>query len=117
MISCEKEKTSAGSTITGTISLEVHAIHHAWDVSNIMIYLERNATEFPGRDSSVYDYKGRTDGYGKFAFEHLYPGNYYIYASGFDSIWGTNVIGEMPVVLDQSTLENNEAFVTLEVSE
>jgi hypothetical protein len=115
--SCRKEENSGGKVIEGTINLEVHAVHHALDVPAIMIYLKRNATQFPGNDSSVYTYSRKTDGYGMCSFEKLFPGNYYVYASGYDSLWHSNVTGNIPVVLDQSTINNNEASITVEVSE
>ena len=62
---CQKEKTGTdGIVVPGNISLEVHAVHHNWDVSGITIYLEKNVTDFPGKDSTIYDIKGIADGYG-----------------------------------------------------
>jgi hypothetical protein len=116
LVSCSKEKDET-STVTGTLSLEVHAVHHTLDVAGIVIYLKKNSTSFPGNDSSIYNYKGTTDGYGKYTFEKLFPGNYYVLASGYDSLWHTNVTGNIPVTLETSTLNNNEAFVTVNVSE
>ena len=97
--------------VNGTISLEVHAIHHSWDVSGILLYLKKNATEFPGKDSSVYEYKGQVDGYGKFTFENLFSGNYYVCASGFDSIWGSHVFGYSPMILDNVHLHRKPCTV------
>ena len=115
---CQKEKTGTdGIVVPGNISLEVHAVHHNWDVSGITIYLEKNVTDFPGKDSTIYDIKGIADGYGIFTFEHLHPGNYYVYASGYDAIWGTNVIGYMPAVINSNTVTDNELKITLIVSE
>lgn len=114
--SCTKDSSTTGGKVKGTISLEAHAVHHSRDVSNIAIYLERNTTEFPGYDSTVYDLKGITDGNGKFTFTELFPGNYYVYASGFDSEFGANVRGYMPVALDNS-INNNFKSLTLTVSE
>lgn len=116
--SCKKDNnTNSGNAVQGTINLEVHAKHHSWDVAGIMIYLKKNTTEFPGKDSSVYNYSGKTDGYGKFNFEHLYPGNYYIYASGYDNVWGANVIGYIPAVLDKNNVIDNYLGITIYVSE
>jgi hypothetical protein len=116
---CSKENTAPGGNpvVEGTIQLEVHSIHHSWDVSGIVVYLAKNATEFPGRDSSVYDLKGQSDGYGKYTFEKLYPGNYYVYASGYDAIWGSYVFGSTQLVLDETTVVDNFASITLIVSE
>ena len=116
--SCRKEHSRDNPVkIEGQIQFEVHAVHHSWDVSHIWIYLKANATEFPGADSTLYDLKGQADGYGKFTFQNLHPGNYYVYAYGYDAIWGSNVIGYNKIVLDQETVINNEARLTLIVSE
>ena len=62
IICCKKENTANNyQNVPGTISLEIHAVHHSWDVSGIMIYLKKNATEFPGKYSSKYDFKGEAD--------------------------------------------------------
>ena len=87
------------------------------DVSGIMIYLKKNATDFPGKDSTIYEYKGMADSYGKFTFENLYPGNYYVYASGFDVLWASNVIGYLPISLNENTVIDNYAELILPVSE
>jgi len=114
---CSKKSDEVVPIVKGSISLEVKALHHTWEVGGIMVYLERGATEFPGQDSSIYDFKGQADGYGTFTFENLYPGNYYLYASGYDSQWGDHVFGYMPVVLDSNTVNENKSSVTLYVSE
>lgn len=116
--SCKKEHSvSNGRTISGTINLEVHAIHHTWDVSGVVTYLKKNAIDFPGKDSSIYDFKGIADGYGKYTFEKLFPGNYYVYVSGFDSLWGSNVVGYLPVILSTDDLNDNYKELTVSVSE
>lgn len=117
LFACNKEKNDNPVVISGAISLEVHAVHHTLDVPAIMIYLKKDATTFPGNDSSIYSYRGMTDGYGKHTFEKLFPGNYYVYASGYDSIWHSMVTGNIPIVLDAATLNNNEASITVNVSE
>lgn len=118
LITCKKkDDATPGNVVKGSISLEVHAVHHSWDVSGIMIYLERNATEFPGKDSSIYDFSMQADGYGKATFENLYPGNYYVYASGYDAAVNDHVFGYYPIVLDLNHTVNNLATLTLYVSE
>ena len=62
---CKKnQNTTDGNGIKGNLSLEVHVKHHSYDVAAIMVYLKTNSKEFPGRDSSIYNFSGRTDGYG-----------------------------------------------------
>ncbi len=114
---CKKDIPQNGSVISGPISLEVHATHHSIDVPAITIYLKKDATAFPGNDSSIYNYKGVADGYGIYTFTKLFPGNYYVYASGYDSLWHSYVRGNVPITLNDSTLNNNEASISVEVSE
>ena len=53
---------------------------------------------------------------GRCEFNNLYPGNYYIYASGYDPVVNTNVIGYAAVPITAG-LPNNTLEVTLYVSE
>lgn len=115
LFSCKKENEAP--VVNGNVVLNVHAVHHSWDVTNVKIYLKANTSVFPGTDSTLYDKYLTTDGYGKVSFTQLFPGNYYIYASGFDSIWGANVIGYKLIYLTEENLVNNEMSVTLNVSE
>jgi hypothetical protein len=55
--------------------------------------------------------------YGRYTFEKLFPGNYYVYASGYDSLWQSYVVGNCPVTLNDSTAVNNELSVIVNVSE
>ena len=72
---------------------------------------------FPEKDSSLYEFKGITDGYGKYTFEKLFPGDYYLYVSGFDSISGSNVFGNLPVIHLTDDLNDNYKELTVYVSE
>lgn len=115
---CKKnQNTTDGNGIKGNLSLEVHVKHHSYDVAAITVYLKMNATEFPGRDSSIYNLSGQTDGYGKITFNNLYPGKYYVYASGFDAIWNGNVYGYSPLSLYSQYTNDNQAYLTLLVNE
>jgi hypothetical protein len=117
-LACKKEENSGdGSVIKGVISLSVHAVHHTWDVPGIGVYMKTNASVFPGKDSTLYEYKARADQYGKVVFENLLPGKYFVYASGYDSLFGSMVIGELPVSLYSEYLNSNQADVTIQVSE
>jgi hypothetical protein len=118
--SCKKSGVtdSQGNVIVkGEIQLTVHVLHHSWGVSYINVYLKRNATQFPGRDSTKYELMVQADPDGYAVFENLYPGNYYAYTSGQDYYFGAPVIGYMPFVLNSSSVVNNKASLTLYVSE
>ncbi len=117
LFSCKKENDTTPIAVNGNVVLNVHVIHHSWDISNVNVYLEANTLVYPGPDSTLYDKYLTTDGYGKVTFTKLIPGNYYLYCSGYDSLFGANVIGYKQVYLTQENLINNEMSVTLYVSE
>lgn len=55
---------------------------------------KKNANDFPGEDTSIYEYSAVTDNNGHVFFEQLHPGDYYVYAKGYDLIWADTVIGK-----------------------
>ena len=120
-LSCKKESGSTDSqgsvVVKGNIALVVTAMHHSWVVPNIRVFLKKDVTSWPGRDTTLYTWKAITDASGGVIFRDLFKGNYYLYATGFDSNFGANVIGYMPVNLNDTTAAGNEADYTLMVSE
>ncbi len=115
--SCKKASKTSITPVQGNVTLNVHVLHHAWELNNIKVYLKYNTVLYPGPDSSLYDKYEITDGYGKVSFTQLYPGNYYIYGTGFDASWGANVIGYKQIILSKENIANNEMSVILYVSE
>lgn len=115
-ISCNKSDDNQGS-VTGTNRIIVTVIHHTYVVPNMRIFLKNNATEYPGSDTTLYNWKTSSDASGTAIFNNLFEGNYFLYATGFDQQIGLNVIGASPVVLNSSTLSNNELYITLNVTE
>lgn len=113
IFSCKKENKDP----EGAISLEVEIVHHDRPVIGLPVYLKANSSEFPGRDSTQYDYKQVTDQNGKVNFTKLAPGIDYLYAYGFDNVAGENVIGYTPVNLNSVSVQNNKANIVLYVSE
>jgi hypothetical protein len=119
-ISCKKDvqRDEDGHIIVkGSNRLIVTLVHHSWAVTNVSVWLKNNATEFPGTDTMVYDWNTTSDLSGVAVFENLFPGNYFLYAKGFDATWGGEVHGYYPVVLNSTTITNNESYITLLVSE
>ncbi len=119
-ISCKKneELNSSGQVVVkGTNRLIVSVVHHTYSLSGIRVYLKNNAVEFPGTDTSVYDWNTLSDPSGIAVFENLFEGNYFLYAEGFDQNIGENVIGASPALLNSSTITNKEVYVTLYVTE
>lgn len=112
---CEKDNQTG--SISGSISLEVVAKHHSWGVGGLSVFLKDNVTQFPGYDTSLYRWRMTTDPSGHTSFDSLFPGDYYVYAIGYDSIWGDSVIGYMPVSINSQQLDENTMNIELYVSE
>lgn len=113
---CKKDAES-NKIIYGTLSVDIKVMHHSWAVPNIPLYLKKNSSTFPGNDTSLYELKTIADSDGKAIFNQLYPGNYYLFASGYDYYFGANVIGSMPLHLSTPTSEDDPLKITLMVSE
>ncbi len=113
----EEHNDSGQVVIRGTNRLIVSVMHHTWAVTNADLFLKNNAVEFPGTDTLLYNWKKTSDISGIAVFDNLFEGNYFLYAKGFDQVFGANVIGASPAVLNSSTLTNNEIYVTLYVTE
>ena len=118
--SCEKkeELNSQGQIVVkGTNMLKVSVMHHTLPLKGINVYLKFNATEFPGTDTSLYEWSSVSNNSGIAVFESLFEGNYFLYAKGLDTNIGQEVMGASGAALNSSTLTNNEAYVTLYVTE
>lgn len=119
-LSCKKNDLlgDRGQTIVkGNIRLQVTTQHHSWVVPYLDIYLKRNADTFPGDDVSLYEYQTSGNGNGVAVFKELYPGNYYVYARGYDSYFGASVSGALKVELKAAELTNNSREVVMIVGE
>ena len=119
-VSCKKndDYNNEGQVIVkGTNKLIVTVAHHTYTLPDIRVYLKNNTTVFPGSDTSLYEWNLLSDPSGIAVFKDLFPGNYFLYAEGFDQGIGMNVIGATPAILNSSTLINNELYVTLYVTE
>ena len=111
---CKKEEP--GGVVHGNITLRVQVLHHSWPIHHLPVYLEANSVTWPGRDSTLYDRVLQTRQDGTCDFTGLYPGNYYLYASGYDPTVDSLVIGYMPVQV-LSADEDKIQEITLYVSE
>ena len=114
---CNKADDAPVGTAVGKVVMTVDVRHHAWGVPGLPVYLKYNATEFPGTNISAYNISATTDQNGSVQFKQLSLGNYYLYARGWDAVFGDTVVGYMPVVVDASTAGGNLVDVTMYVSE
>jgi hypothetical protein len=119
--SCKKDSQMTNESgqvvVQGNITLKVQAKHHYWGVPYLPVYLKKNVTSWPGADSTKYEFHTTADNDGNCEFDHLFPGDYYLYGHGYDAIFGMNVIGYGPVKLNSTTAPDNTFSFTLNVSE
>lgn len=109
-ITCKKEKPLPA---VANISIRVEVQHNSVPVTNARVFLEASAIEFPGTDTTVYDWSDTVNAFGKVTFDSLFIGNYYIYSEGLS---GTDIVsGSLAVVLTEAN-ENQVVDVILPVS-
>ncbi len=113
---CNKDSAN-DIAVTGDIRLNARLLHHTWGVPYLDAYLKPNATSFPGYDTSNYEIHSKADNDGNVVFDQLHPGNYYLYAKGYDLIWGDTVVGYTPIVVAEKALTNHQLDIIVYVSE
>ena len=114
---CDKTPDTPAGGVKGKIVLTATVQHHHWAVPSLSVYLKYNATDFPGTNSALYNVSATTDQGGAVQFKELTFGNYYLYAHGWDPVFGDTVYGHMPVLIDASTAGGNLVDVTMYVTE
>jgi len=114
--SCKKEGPEDG-VVKGTKKIIVTVKHHSRILPGITVYLKYNATEFPGADSTLYDWNKTSDVSGVAVFEDLFDGNYFLYGKGIDEVIHLEVIGGATLLVNNSTTVNDQLEFTLMVTE
>ena len=99
--SCEKETEQPVPAKKATLAVEV--MHHQWTIPSIPVYLKKDATEFPGQDTTVYEIHSVTNQAGNVQFNGLVYGNYYLFVHGWDPVFNDSVIGYKPVIISDSS--------------
>ena len=100
---CNKEAEQPIYSDKVKATLVVEVMHHQWTIPGIPVYLKKDATEFPGQNTSVYDYTLTTNQAGTVQFNKMLYGNYYLYVKGWDPVFGDTVMGYKPVVINDSS--------------
>ncbi|MBN8694787.1 MAG: hypothetical protein J0L69_16455 [Bacteroidetes bacterium] len=105
--SCKKNQTGGKSEVKGTV------FHHSKRIPEAIVYIKFNATEFPGKDVSVYDDKVIADSEGNYTVK-FYKGSYYLYAVGKDYAIPApyEVVGGVPIKLRTNEEINTDIYVT-----
>lgn len=71
----------------GDLTLSMKMLHHTRPISGARVFIKYNAFEFPGEDTTRYDYAVSATTDSPYALiDSLSCGNYYIYAIGVDSL-------------------------------
>ena len=113
IMGCEKGEISnlLGSpdpvVVGQLITLELEVKHHYRSLPGCNVYLKKNATEFPGNDPSNYDMEAESNPNGFVQFNNLLYGDYYLYVDGYDQDVADSVKGYLPILLDESSVQNN----------
>ena len=79
--------------------------------------MKKGSEGWPTSDTTVYTRSAYTGPDGTAVFESLFPGDYCFYAEGYDVAVASDVIGYGQVSLNTSTVENNEYYLMLNVTE
>jgi len=114
--SCKKEVPDGG-VVKGKNRIIVTVMHHERILQGIPVYLKFNSTEFPGDDSTLYDWNKTSDLSGVAVFEDLFDGNYFLYGKGIDMGIGLQVMGGATLLVNDSTTVNDEIYFPLMVTE
>lgn len=92
---CEKEGLGGESMVSGNVS------HHSTAIPNALVYVKIDATESAGTDVNNYDHSVAADGNGDYSISSLKKGNYFLFATGWDSSVSQTVIGGVPIRIDE----------------
>lgn len=88
LVGCTREDIVSNGVVSGQVK------HHEWTVPGIKVYLKKDAKDFPGRDTSLYNLVSTASGMDAYyAFRGLPAGDYYLYATGYDSLFLAPVSG------------------------
>jgi len=92
LIACKKNELGGDSTVMGNV------LHHTKPIPFARVFIKYNASEFPGKDTNLYDAKVMADAVGHYHIP-IYKGNYFLYGFGFDDDLPANVAGGIAVKL------------------
>lgn len=97
---CKKEGIGGKASVNG------HVQHHGKAIPNAIVYIKYGATELPGTNASDYDNStmaSASDAH--YEFEELRKGDYYLYATGYDSACVCTVEGGTSIQIKDKTGE------------
>jgi hypothetical protein len=101
--SCKKEGLGGKGEIRG------YTVYNANKVDHAIVYIKYGAKNSPGTDLGKYDANKEADGDGKFTFQDLKPGDYFLHAVRTKD--GQTLIGETHVEINDGEIKENVAVV------
>jgi hypothetical protein len=109
--SCKKNGTG------GSTEIAAFPAHHGRPIKGCTLYVKFKAKDLPSNPESNYDLKAEGEADEDHVHIHdLLPGDYYLYATGFDSTIHQAVKGGIPLVIKRSD-KHKELDVNIAVSE
>lgn len=83
LFSCKKDPKTVPA---GNVSVKIYIAHHSFPIAGARVFLKKNTTQFPGTDTTQYDFRQVCDENGYTTFTNL--GNdkqdLYFYVKGED---------------------------------
>lgn len=98
LYACQKQP-SAG--FGGNATLKISAKHHGSPIDSGKVYLKFNATDVPESYDAEVSINQNAPDQGMAVFEGMKPGDYYIYATGWDPAISANVKGGIPFTVEE----------------
>lgn len=107
----ETPKSTGGKG--GNASFEITPNHNGIDIDSCMVYIKYDASVIPqdGRfDDSAWAVRENKTTPPAAKFSWLKPGNYYVYAKGWDLIRSVHVHGGLPFIIIQDNVNTNHIY-------
>ncbi len=83
----KEEEDNCPEGRTGQLTMVFKMLHHSRPIPGCRLFIKYNASEFPGADTTKYDYAVTAENTSAFAsVDSLNCGSYYVYAIGIDSL-------------------------------
>lgn len=92
VISCKDDKEevvvdNCPEGRTASLTIVTKMVHHTRPINGCRVFIKFGATNFPGEDTTKYDYAVTSDWNSPYAtIDSLNCGSYYLYAVGIDSL-------------------------------
>lgn len=83
----DEEEDNCPEGRTGQLTMVFRMLHHSRPIPGCRVFIKYNASEFPGADTTKYDYAVSAENSSAYAsIDSLNCGRYYVYAIGIDSL-------------------------------